>query len=269
MRLKSLFTIIAVFCIALVCQPAFSLTLEEEAKFYREKGYQAQTAGRIDDAISHYKTSIILDPTIPAVYNDLGIVYEINEALDLAERCYYRAITVDSNYLPAYTNLAFLYEKEADVRRAAFYWKKRIELGGPDDPWVQKAHDNLRRLAELSSELKNELEQEAIEKLQEDMLLRKKAESEKVVELSGRHIDKGKDYMQNQVFNLAKKEFYAALLLTPDNSEAIELYKKAQKEEINIKASRGMELYESGDSYSARREFEGLLSIIPAESDQE
>ena len=59
---------------------------------------------------------------------------------------YLKAIEVDSEFCPAYANLALFYEERKDCIKALEYWKKRALYGEPDDPWTKQA---LKRINEL------------------------------------------------------------------------------------------------------------------------
>jgi len=121
--------------------------LKMQSRLYRNKGLQLQNNGDLDGAIGFYQKSIQLDPTYATAYNDLGIVYELKGLSDLAEENYLKAIKIDPNYLSAYSNLALFYEDRRDLKKASFYWQKRIDLGFSSDPWVIKAK---RRLEDIN-----------------------------------------------------------------------------------------------------------------------
>jgi tetratricopeptide (TPR) repeat protein len=117
--------------------------LQREARSYRNEGLEYQRIGNLDAAISLYQKAIELDPQYAVVYNDLGVTYEEAGMPERAEECYLKASRVDENFLSPYSNLALLYESERDFDRAAFYWRKRAELGSPFDPWTKKAKQRL------------------------------------------------------------------------------------------------------------------------------
>ena len=55
-----------------------------------------------------------------------------------------------------------LYEQKKEYKKAAMFWKERVALGIPDDPWVKKAEARLVKLRELVPDLQEEyLQQEA------------------------------------------------------------------------------------------------------------
>lgn len=114
-------------------------TFQAQARIYRYQGLEAQNRGDLETAFTNYQKAVELDPAFAVGYNDLGVLYEASGAVERAEGSYLKAVKVDPYYLSAYTNLALLYENKRDLKNAAFYWKKRAQLGEPDDIWTIKA----------------------------------------------------------------------------------------------------------------------------------
>ncbi|MDO8661996.1 MAG: tetratricopeptide repeat protein [Candidatus Omnitrophota bacterium] len=119
-------------------------SLQEQARLYRVEGVKFQDAGDLDSALTLYQKAVELDPVYAVVCNDLGIIYEAQGQLDRAEDSYLQALKIDPRFLGVYTNLAFLYEDKRDLDKAVYYWKKRAELGDPDDPWTMRAEQRLK-----------------------------------------------------------------------------------------------------------------------------
>lgn len=117
--------------------------LQEQARAYRDEGVKLQELGDIENAIKSYQKAIEVDPAYPDAYNDLGIVYEARGMLERAEESYLQAIRIDPSFLGAYSNLALFYETKRDLANAAYYWKRRVELGDLNDPWTLKAQQRL------------------------------------------------------------------------------------------------------------------------------
>jgi len=139
--------------------------LKEEARFYREKGYEVQRSGDLDTAMVYYQKAVELDPLYAAAYNDLGVVYDIKGLKDRAEECYLKSINIDPNYQSAYFNLADLYEEKGDFRKAADYWKKRIKIGDANDPWTKKAKLRLQNIGIICPDIAAEVKQEETQEL--------------------------------------------------------------------------------------------------------
>ncbi len=144
---KRIFSIVIVLSLfAIFPISVFALTLAEQAKGYRDKGYAAQQAGDIEGAISYYQKAASLDSNYAAPHNDLGIIYETKGWLDRAEEEYKKALTIDPDYAKAHTNLALLYERKGEVEKAAYHWMRRYRLGSPDDTWTKEAKERLVKL---------------------------------------------------------------------------------------------------------------------------
>jgi tetratricopeptide (TPR) repeat protein len=123
----------------------------ELAAFHREKGLTAFRNGEFDQAIESLRKAREFDPSWPDIYNDMGIVYEEQADWSRAEIMYLKALEHDFYYAPAYSNLAILYEEQSDFPRAIYYFKKRIDLGPADDPWVEMARQRVKTLEEFSA----------------------------------------------------------------------------------------------------------------------
>lgn len=115
-----------------------------QARVYRNEGLRAQSLGDLDSALVFYQKAVELDPEYQVVYNDLGIIYEAKGEPERAEASYLKALAIDPYYLSAYSNLALFYESKRDLVNAAEYWKKRYELGNPEDLWTMKAQQRLK-----------------------------------------------------------------------------------------------------------------------------
>lgn len=143
--------------------------LQEEARLYRQEGLKFQRLGRLDETMSCYQKAIALDPYYVEPYNDLGIVYEMKGWQDEAIELYKTALEIDPNYLAAYSNLAIIYEERGDLKIAAEYWKRRADLGSPDDYWTQKAGRHLEYIGMIIEDVARGLKEEEIINLIEDM----------------------------------------------------------------------------------------------------
>ncbi len=135
----------------------FAVSLKEEARTYRETGYEAQERGDIESAINWYQKAISLDAEYAAPHNDLGILYEAKGRLDMAEAEYQRTLSIDPDYEKAHTNLALLYERKGQLEKAAFHWMRRYKLGKPGDPWTKEAKRRLEKLGLLEKTDKKKL----------------------------------------------------------------------------------------------------------------
>jgi Flp pilus assembly protein TadD len=171
--------------------------LQKQARSYRREGLEQQSLGNLDSAMSLYQKAIQLDPSYAVAYNDLGIIYETYGWGDRAEENYLRALKLDSNFLSAYSNLALLYENKRDLNKAFFYWKKRLELGSPDDLWTQRAKKRMDDIMQVSPSLK----QDFIEN-QTAALTQEVAEKKRIEKLEeGKHSKRYQSSTDTQIYD--------------------------------------------------------------------
>jgi hypothetical protein len=85
---------------------------------------------------------------------------------------YLRAIEVAPNYPSSYANMALLYEGQGDYINAVLYWIKRATLGGPGDPWGEKARKRLEGIASVYPEAYNKIESRYKANMQKELVQR-------------------------------------------------------------------------------------------------
>jgi len=124
---------------------------KEQAQAYRRQGYEYQKTGNLEAAMIMYQKATQLDPNFALAFNDLGIIYEANGCPECAEQVYLRAIELEPKLLSPYSNLALLYESQDNLERAAYYWRKRVEFGGPQDPWTIRARQRMEDIAAVGA----------------------------------------------------------------------------------------------------------------------
>ena len=144
-------------------------SLQQQARKYREQGLLLQKSGSLPDARKFFQKAVELDPAYAVAYNDLGILYESNADDDQAEQCYLRAVQIEPRFASAYSNLALFYENKRDIKKAAYYWDKRIQSGG-DPFWVGKAVSRLGDIRLVLGEEPVVNSEEAIIGLTQDVL---------------------------------------------------------------------------------------------------
>ena len=141
--------------------------LQKDARQYHAEGLEFQKNGEVDSAMALYQKAVVLDPFYAVAYNDLGILYEANGLPQRAEESYIKAMSIDPQLLSAYSNLAMFYESRRDLRQAAYYWRKRAEMGLVGDPWTQKAQRRFNDIETVLSDrpVEDNKEKETIELL--------------------------------------------------------------------------------------------------------
>ena len=259
--------------------------LQKQARFYRAQGLRLQNMGNLAAALSFYQKAIELDPAYAVAYNDLGVVYESAQAAERAEDSYLKAVKVDPNYLSSYTNLALFYEGKRDLDKAAFYWKKRADLGKSDDPWTQRARNRLDDLAQVAPNYRQMvIESETIslmKKVAEEKLARQRQELAE----SAKYYAGAKSLYLAGNYQKAREDIDKSLVPTPSQKDKLALKVKIQNalEEQARKAgikqrsqnSRkmreyfedGIRDYQQGNREAAALEFNRIIELT--ESPQE
>ncbi len=245
---------------------AFAGLKEKTAEEYRAKGLLEQQKGNLNSALDHYTKAAALGLENPAVFNDMGILYEQIDFNSKAEQCYRKAIQTDKQYLPSYINLAYLYQKLGNPQQAFEYFKRRYELGDLGDPWTEQAKEELLKIRPeyidwIVNREAQQFQQQLVEKAHREFYERVKRSSE--------HYQKGEDFFQKENYHQALKEFNQALALSPQDSKIIEARKKTILELSKIKIKEhsdlAIKMLNSGDSISAKYEIQKMLTAVPKE----
>ncbi|MEW5894708.1 MAG: tetratricopeptide repeat protein [Candidatus Omnitrophota bacterium] len=240
------------------------------SKEYATIGYQAQQEGDFNRALVFYSKALTISKEDAWIYNNVGVIYEQMGLVDQAESNYLNALEVDPEFLPPYTNLAFLYKGRGDVPGAVRYFKERINRAKDNDQWVPLLTQELSVMdpayrADIVSNQLEEMGQRLYEMAQEELSLS--------LTRSEGHLRRGKELLQENSFDEAEKEINKALALTPKNPKLIEMKQKIGKEktvfEIKAVVQRALEFLDAGDMESSRKEFQKTLTIFPGGSVQE
>lgn len=239
------------------------------AEEYRIKGYEAQKKGDLDEALSLYIKANEIGLDKASVYNDMGVIYEQLGIDEKAESSYLRAIKTDDKYLPAYSNLAYYYQRKGNLARSASFFKKRIEWGDPDDSWSRRAKSELWSMADQLPHVKRWLQNQEVVDLNRDLV--KKAQREFYVKIkrAQQYYEQGKSLEQEERYQEAIMAYNQALFLTPDNPKVKKARERVTlritKEDVQKHTDMAMRLLAVGDTASAKMEFRKILSIIPNE----
>lgn len=105
--------------IGVACQPtAAPKTTAEIAAESLERGVQADTAGRVDEAITAYFQVLSNEPKNKFAFYNLGQVYRRANELVIAEGYYRQALKVDPNFVAALFGYGFTRLAAADWAEA-------------------------------------------------------------------------------------------------------------------------------------------------------
>jgi tetratricopeptide (TPR) repeat protein len=220
---------------------------------YRAKGYEEQQKGNLGNALTFYSKAVELGLTNAKVYNDLGVLYEQMGIRSKAEIYYLKAVETDPKYLPPYLNLGYLYKQTGNIKSAEKYFIKRYELSKPNDPWAQKAKEELLKISssyeqwfvdreakQLNVELTQQAEQEFYDK----------------VNRSNEYFKNGERLAKQEMYKEAVEEFDHALEFTPKSPKILAARDQARHElarrELEEQSNEAVRLIQQGDYTSAQ-----------------
>ena len=98
-----------------------------------ERGSQAAGAGKIDDAVAHFRKAIAIYPRYLMAHNDLGVQLLAQGKLDDAKEEFRRAIEIDSKAFNPHLNLGIVLVQQKDFSAAAAILKTALGAQ-PDSP---------------------------------------------------------------------------------------------------------------------------------------
>ncbi len=203
--------------------------LQKEARLYRDQGLAYQRNGDLEGALSFYQKAVELDPSFAVAFNDLGVIFEAKGQTDRAEESYLRAIAIDPTYLSVYTNLALLYENKRELEKAAAFWKKRAELGSPDDSWTKNARERAGEIGLILSKTPmQDLKEKEILRLTEKMSKPRTQFSRDDLGLARMHFAKAEECFLKRDYATAIKEALDAQQFDPTNEEIEKFIEKVQ-----------------------------------------
>jgi Flp pilus assembly protein TadD len=100
-------------------------------------GYALAETGEIDQAISHYRKAIELDPAYPQPHNNLGEALARKGSLSEAIKEFQASLKLNPNQADAYTNLGVANAQLGKVADAIDYFRKAVEFE-PDQAHLRK-----------------------------------------------------------------------------------------------------------------------------------
>lgn len=260
--------ILTIVLISFPITASADVLLNQPAEEYRLKGYVEQKKGNLPEALTYYLKALSLGLKQATIYNDVGVVYEQLELSDKAEESYLTAIQTDPNYLPPYTNLAFLYKEKGDRARAIQYFEDRLWRAADDDPWREKVK---KELYTLDPSLREKVLQQEARELNEQLQRKALEEFSLEIERAEGHYQRGLSFSKEQKFQDAMAEFDRALAVTPGNPKVIAARAQAEREqqltELRKQARAALETLDAGNLEAARSEFQNILADIPATAD--
>lgn len=201
----------------------------ENAVEYRQKGYEAQKSGMLLEALSFYQKAIHTDPSWAAVYNDLGVVYEMLGQSADAERAYLKVVSIDPAYAKAYFNLAQMYEGRGDLLRASECWMKLMQTAPKEEPMLQKAENRICEIGRIFPEVRRRYLEAQISVLTNDVLRFKQRIASDNKALAQHYIERARAFFKQGDYAMALRLYLDARQLDPQNDLLDGLIEEAQR----------------------------------------
>ncbi len=95
--------------------------------------------GNISKALKLYKKSLKDGLELPAIYNNIGLIYNSQEKKILAKNNFLKAIELDSDFIEAHTNIAALYNQIGNYKKSIEHSKKILKINSR----YAKSYNNL------------------------------------------------------------------------------------------------------------------------------
>ncbi len=262
--LHRIIVLLIVFSFHVIHSEALADSKKEVAENYRQKGLKAYQSGKLNEALENYNKALELEIESPDIYNDTGVLYERIGATGKAEAYYLEAIRMDKAFLPAYSNVAYLYLAAGQKDRAFEYFKKRFELADANDSWADKAKEELLKLRPSYANWVKSLE---ASRLDQEIREQSRIQFEEDLHRSKQYAQKGRVLAAEGQYREAIGEFDKALMLAPANPQIVEERKKAvlalAEQRMREGTEQAIKWLNSGDTESAKTQIERVLSTIP------
>jgi len=121
-------------------QARYATTLDRDlAAAHDVAGHTATELNKLDDAVSHFRSLIRLEPANPDAHANLGLAYYKDDRLSEAVESYRRVLIFSPNSPEGHNDLGLAYAKDKRLAEAARHLAQVIEWQ-PDNPIV---HSNL------------------------------------------------------------------------------------------------------------------------------
>jgi Flp pilus assembly protein TadD len=96
------------------------------AQYYNNLGSKYLAGGMGSDSYRYFVKAVKIDPELSFAWSNLGVAYSRNNQIEAAEKAYMQALAInrgrdDTSAMSVMSNLAKLYKRIGNAKRAAFY----------------------------------------------------------------------------------------------------------------------------------------------------
>ncbi|MFO8053347.1 MAG: hypothetical protein R6U54_05280, partial [Candidatus Omnitrophota bacterium] len=169
----------------------------------------------------------------------------------------------------AHTNLAFLYEKKNNIKKATYHWKKRYIKGKKGEYWQEVARQHLLKLGTYP-EIKEEIREKKAADLSKKIVYKREQERLKTIEEAKLHFKLGQRAFDEKDYKTAIEELNKVITLDPSDSELKEKTRKIIKKarDFHLKQSAftntkdALKYIENNDYLSAAERLKNALTAV-------
>lgn len=119
-----------------------ALAVTPSSTMHNNMGLALQLGGSIEEAISHYRQALHLDPNHMQAHNNIGITLKLQGKLEEAVAHYHQALSRQPDYAEAHYNLAIALEAQGLSEDSARHYRQALQT----NPNYAKAHNNLANI---------------------------------------------------------------------------------------------------------------------------
>lgn len=119
-----------------------ALAVTPSSTMHNNMGLALQMGGSIEEAISHYRQALHLDPNYVQAHNNIGTALKLQGKLEEAVAHYHQVLNREPNYAEAHYNLAIALEAQGLSEDSAKHYRQALQT----KPNYAKAHNNLANI---------------------------------------------------------------------------------------------------------------------------
>lgn len=173
------------------------------ASYHSNLANALSAAGRLDEAVAHYRQALALQPDYAEAHNNLGNALQAQDQLEAAIASYRQAIAYQAGYAEAYNNLGLALAGQGCFAEAQAAYRQALAL----DPNYPEPHNNLANTLKTQGQV-----EQALQHYQAALALRPG--------YAQAHNNLGAALQEMGVFDAAAERYQQALALNPEFAEA-------------------------------------------------